>query len=266
MGRIKFIVSDFNQKYLKPVSFEAASLSFYTIFTIIPAFMIIFSVFTNSPFFQGYYLSVQKFIYNSLLPGKTEIITKYIETLVANSSKLGFKGFIYGFIAAIIFFMNFEYIMNKIFEVEKGRDLWNKISTFWTLIGLVPMCLLLSFYFSFKLSSYVSMINLTKFLPFLLTWFIFVLVYAVTPNRKINRKAVFVTSFCMSAIWSFMRWFFISYIIHNKIYFTIYGSFSIILLLFIWIYISWIIVIGGAYFCKFLEELFGGSDDYNSCN
>ncbi len=256
-------IGKFNKEFIKPVFFEAASLSFYTIFTIIPVLMIVFSIFTNSPFFQKYYLIFQNFLYNSLLPGKTGSITTYIETLLKNSSKLGLLGLIYGFIASILFFINFEYLMNKIFRVDKGRDLWSKISTFWTLIGLVPLCLVVSFYLTFKLKAFL---NLTEFLPYLIIWFVFILVYAVTPNRKINRKAVIVTSFFASCIWCAMRIIFTRYIIYNKIYFTIYGSLSIILLLLIWIYISWIIVISGAYFCRYLENFFGGSNVNNSGN
>ncbi len=254
MGRFFKIlkkIPEIYKTYVKAVFFEAASLSFYTIFTIIPMFMIVFSLFTSSPFFQKYYLNFQNFIYNTLLPGKTEVITDYIELLLKNSSKLGLIGFFYGFGAAILFFINFEYLMNRIFNVEKSRDLWSSISTFWTLVGLVPLALIFSMYISLKLKSYF---NITMFLPFLIVWFIFILIYAITPNRKVNRKAVLVTSFVSSVIWYVMRGVFISYIVQNKVYHTIYGSLSVILLLFIWIYISWIIVVGGAYICVFLEK------------
>ena len=257
MGRFFEIlkkIPDIYKRYVKAVFFEAASLSFYTIFTIIPMFMIVFSLFTSSPFFHKYYLNFQNFIYNTLLPGKTDVITNYIDLLVTNSSKLGLIGFFYGFGAAILFFINFEYLMNRIFHVEKQRDLWSSISTFWTLVGLVPLALIFSMYISFKLKNYF---NITMFLPFLIVWFIFILIYAITPNRRVNRKAVIVTSFFSSVIWYIMRSIFISYIVQNKIYYTIYGSLSIILLLFIWIYISWIIIVGGAYVCVFLENNIG---------
>ncbi len=260
-------VKKINREYTKKIFFEAASLSFYTIFTIIPLFMVIFALFTSSPFFQEYYLNLQNFIYNTLLPGKTEVITKYIEMLITNASKLGLVGFIYGMVAAILFFINFEYLMNKIFNVKKGRDVWNAISTFWTLIGFVPIAMILSIYLTIK---FKDVVNITHLLPFFIIWFIFTIIYAITPNKKVNRRAALLTAFLSSVIWYIMRNIFIDVILQNKIYQTIYGSLSIILLLFIWIYISWIIVIGGAYFCVYLENKFEkenvNSNDNNSCN
>ena len=262
------VILEIKKRYFKKIFFEAASLSFYTIFTIIPLFMVVFALFTTSPFFQEYYLNLQNFIYNTLLPGKTEVITQYIEMLVSNASKLGISGFIYGFIAAILFFINFEYLMNKIFKVDKGRDLWTSISTFWTLIGFVPIALIVSIYLSIKFKNYF---NFTHFLPFFIIWFIFTIIYAITPNKKVNRRAALITAFLCSIAWYIMRNIFIDFILGNKIYQTIYGSLSIILLLFIWIYISWIIIVFGAYFCAFLEQKFNKkeineTDDNNSCN
>ncbi len=260
------VVSNINKNYTKKIFFEAASLSFYTIFTIIPLFMVVFALFTSSPFFQEYYLNLQNFIYNTLLPGKTEVITKYIEMLVTNASKLGMVGFIYGFVAAVLFFINFEYLMNTIFNVKKGRDVWNAISTFWTLIGFVPIALILSIYLSIK---FKSLVNITHILPFLIIWFIFTIIYAITPNKKVNRRAALITGFCSSIAWYVMRNIFVGFVLENKIYQTIYGSLSIILLLFIWIYISWIIIVTGAYLCVFLEKQFnkknGEDNDNNSC-
>jgi membrane protein len=262
-----FDIKNLNREYTKKIFFEAASLSFYTIFTIIPLFMVVFALFTSSPFFQEYYLNLQNFIYNTLLPGKTGVITTYIETLINNASKLGMVGFFYGFIAAVLFFINFEFLMNKIFKVEKGRDLWNSISTFWTLIGFVPMALILSIYLSIK---FKDVLNITHILPFLIIWFIFTIIYAITPNKKVNRRAALITAFISSVFWYIMRNIFISFVLENKIYQTIYGSLSIILLLFIWIYISWIIIVSGAYLCAFLEgklEKNSGEDnDNNTCN
>ena len=250
----KLVIADYFEKIL----FEAASLSFYTIFAIIPFSLLIFSLFTNSPFFENLYLQVQNFIYSTMIPGKSEIVAKYMNSLIQNSTKIGIMGFIYGFIAAILFFFNFEQLFYKIFKVKKKRDLWEKISTFWTLAGLSPIFLFLSFYLSLKIK---SVINILKLLPFLMIWFIFFLIFIVTPNKKVSRRAAAISSFIAAILWNILKFLFVNTIMKNKIYTTIYGSLSLLIYLFLWIYISWIILISCAYLCAYLHQKFRNEHD-----
>ena len=52
---------------------------------------------------------------------------------------------------------------------------------------------------------------------------------------------------------------FIFYAANNKTYLSIYGSFSVVLLFFVWIYVSWIIFLYGVKLCAYLEKA-GESD------
>ncbi len=256
---MKFKIKDILQykliftEYFETILFEAASLSFYTIFAIIPFSLLLFSLFTNSPFFENLYLQVQNFIYSTMIPGKSDVIAKYMNSLIQNSTKIGIIGFVYGFIAAVLFFFNFEQLFHKIFKVKNKRDLWEKISTFWTLSGLSPIFLFLSFYLSLKIK---GVIDILKLLPFLMIWFIFFLIFIVTPNKKISRRAAAISSLIAAILWNFLKFLFVNTIMKNKIYTTIYGSLSLLIYLFLWIYISWIILISCAYLCAYLHRKF----------
>ncbi len=250
---VKNFFKKLKDEYFEKTLFEAASLSFYTLFAIIPFALLLFSLYTNSPFFEKVYQQVQDFIYSNLIPGKSDLITKYMNSLVQNSTKIGIIGFVYGFIAAVMFFFNFEMLMNKIFKVKQKRDLWESISTFWTLAGLSPIFLILSFYVSLKFKSYI---NIASILPFLMIWFIFFLTYVITPNKKISRRAAAISSFIAALLWNLLKFLFVNTVMKNKIYSTIYGSLSMLIYLFLWIYISWIILISCAYLCSFLHERF----------
>ncbi len=239
--------------YFEQILFEAASLSFYTLFAIIPFSLLLFSLFMNSPFFEKLYLQVQNFIYSTLIPGKSDAIARYMNSLIQNSTKIGIMGFFYGFIAAVLFFFNFEQIFYKIFKVKKKRDLWEKISTFWTLAGLSPIFLFLSFYLSLKIKDFI---NILKILPFLMIWFIFFLIFIVTPNKKISRRAAAISSFIAAILWNTLKFLFVHTVMKNKIYTTIYGSLSLLIYLFLWIYISWIILLSCAYLCSYLHDKF----------
>jgi membrane protein len=48
---------------------------------------------------------------------------------------------------------------------------------------------------------------------------------------------------------------FIYYIFLNKSYTTLYGSFSIVLFLFLWTYVSWFIFLHGLRLCNYINAI-----------
>ena len=60
----RFFITSFIDKDL---TFYAASLSFYTIFTMIPLLLIVLTLFTSMPSFSDYYVKMQEFIFSKWL-------------------------------------------------------------------------------------------------------------------------------------------------------------------------------------------------------
>jgi|GEM_PF-6362579 len=113
--------------------------------------------------------------------------------------------------------------------------------------------LTVAIYVSIKLENFF---NFTSYIHFFMIWLIFSIIYKVMPKRRVNVKAILIGSFVASIVWFTMRLYFTSYISDSNIYQTIYGPMNVILMFFIWIYITWIIVITGAYLITLLENFF----------
>ncbi|MBE3608990.1 YihY family inner membrane protein [Campylobacter californiensis] len=237
----------------------ASSLSFHTILSIIPVLLISFSIFTQMPSFSVYYGKIKEFIFSSLLPSNQEAITGYIETFLQNSSALGVLGLGAIIFTSIMFFIDYEYVINKIMKSE-GRGFFSSLSVYWTIITLAPIGLGLSFYLSNLLQNllnsneYTNWINFLSIFPYLIIWAIFCIVYLISVSRPIAFKNALLSSFVASLIWYLGKNIFVFYAANNKTYLSIYGSFSVALLFFVWIYISWIIFLYGLKLCSFLEN------------
>lgn len=257
LDRIKFFISMLIDKDL---AFYASSLSFYTIFSIIPLLLIMLNIFTALPSFADYYKKIQEFIFSNLLPMNSEALMVYIDQFLKNSLKMSMVSFAMVIVSSVLFFQNFEYIANKIFRA-KPRGLWESITTFWTLVTLAPMGLGLSFYITGYIATlmanneYMSYINILPFVPYIITWALFFLIFQITPNAKVSPSASLISSFIVSVIFSYAKDGFIYYVFYNKSYETIYGSFSILMFLFLWIYISWIIFIYGLKLCYLINSV-----------
>ena len=73
----------------KDLTFYAASLSFYTIFTIIPLFLIMMSILTALPSFGDIYAKIQDFMFSNLMPVQSDIVMEQINGFLLNSSQMG---------------------------------------------------------------------------------------------------------------------------------------------------------------------------------
>jgi len=258
----KFFISSFVDKEL---TLFAASLSFYTIFTIIPLLLIMLTLLTSLPSFAEYYETIKLFIFSNLMPVNSESMMKHIDGFLANSAKMGVIGFIMILVASLLFFKNFEYIANKIFHA-KPRTLWESITTYWTMLTLTPIALGASFYITGYIATLMasntltSGFNILPLLPYIIIWALFFLLFQISANVKINPKASLFSSFLISIVFSISKNAFIYYVFLNKSYTTMYGSFAIVIFLFLWIYVSWIIFIYGLKLCHTINKIYEKRD------
>lgn len=245
----------------KELTLFAASLSFYTIFTIIPLLIIMMSLLTSLPSFQEHYESIKGFIFSNLMPVQSELIIEKIDGFLANSAKMGIMSLVAVLVASLLFFKNFEYIANRIFSA-KPRGLWESITTYWTMTTLTPIALGVSFFITGKIAtlmasnSLTSGVNILPLIPYMIIWGLFFLIFQIGPNAKIDPKASAISSFIVSIIFSFSKNAFIYYVFMNKSYSTMYGSFAIVMFLFLWIYVSWIIFLYGLKLCRIIDGIY----------
>lgn len=256
--QVKLFVLSFVDKEL---TLFAASLSFYTIFTIIPLLIIMMSLLTSLPSFQEHYESIKGFIFSNLVPVQSEMIIKQIDGFLENSAKMGIMSLAAVLVASLLFFKNFEYIANRIFSA-KSRSLWESITTYWTMMTLTPIGLGISFFITGKIAALMASnelipgLNILPLIPYIIIWGLFFLIFQIGPNAKVDPKASAISSLIISVIFSFSKNAFIYYVFLNKSYTTMYGSFAIVMFLFLWIYVSWIIFLYGLKLCRIIDGIY----------
>ncbi|MRJ03208.1 MAG: YihY family inner membrane protein [Epsilonproteobacteria bacterium] len=239
--------------YDPDIEIYASSLSFYTIFSIIPLLLVSFTVYLKFTDFDHEML--KDFILHNLIPSKQAEIKGYIDQFLANSSKLGVIGVVFIIFASLMFFQNYEQVVNKIF-LTKPKPIFKAISTYWTLVTLTPVALAISIYLITKIQRYIDSpyLDLLAIFSYLVIWILFFINYLISINRRMTLKSVFISSFVASLIWYGSKLIFVYYVLYNKTYSTLYGSFSTILFFFLWIYISWLIYLYGVKLCYIMNR------------
>ncbi|TET88494.1 MAG: YihY family inner membrane protein [Sulfurovum sp.] len=254
-----FIRDFFSDLFEDKLGHYASSLSWSTLFSIIPLMVIILFVFTTLPIFDSVYSQIEELIFSNLMPTDSKEVMDYINTFMENSDKLGAVGAFYVIFAAIMFFKNYDYIVNDIFGVPT-RSIWGAVKTYLLLVTIIPAMMGGSFYLSTFIQEYLdknritSVIHLYTFLPYFIVWMMFYVAYQLSANTRITISAAMISSFIASLVWYLSKSAFVFYVVHNKTYTNIYGSISTLLFFFLWIYISWAIFLHGLKFCDLLNK------------
>ncbi len=237
----------------------ASSLSFHTILALIPILLISLYLFMHLEFFEPYLEHIREFIFTSIVPIQRELIESNIDSFMQNADKMGLLGAVFVLYVSIMFFDDFEYVINKIYNVNPRKFL-HSISIYLTLVILMPIGVVASFYLTIKANlllqsfHYTHWINVLSISSFTITWLLFFIIYQISPNLQIHKRAAFVSSFVTSLIWYISKMLFVYYVTYNKTYSSLYGSFSTLMFFLIWIYLSWIIFLFGVKFCHLLNQ------------
>ncbi len=237
----------------------ASSLSFHTILALIPILLISLYLFVHLDTFSPFLEQIKEFIFSSIIPVQKEYISENIDAFMKNAYRMGLLGLVFVLYVSVMFFDDFEYVINKIYGVQPRR-FWHSITIYLTMVIIMPLGVAASFYLTIKANlllqsfSYTHWINLLSVTSYLIIWFVFYVVYKISPNVTVHKRAAFVSSFIASLIWYISKALFVYYVTFNKTYATLYGSFSTIMFFLIWIYLSWIIFLYGVKLCVYLNR------------
>lgn len=245
--------------YRQEMFYYASSLSFYTIFALIPMLFITFSVLPVFSHFQDKIVDVERLILSNILPTNAEVVMNFMNTFLENGSKMGIVGVISAFITSLLFFRNYEFITSKMFN-SKPRKFFDSLMMYWTMITLFPFASVAVFYLSLSAQQLLDMhsksLMYSQIFSWLATCVLFLVLFRISANKPLHKKTLLVSSFVSGSIWFAMKNLFVYYVTLNTTYSTLYGSVSIVLFLMIWIYVSWLVMLFGMRACQGILQCF----------
>jgi membrane protein len=91
-------------------------------------------------------------------------------------------------------------------------------------------------------------------LPYVLVCLAFTFIYILIPNTHVQFSAAFVGGVLAGVLWKITGWGFATFIVSSAKYAAIYSSFAILVLLLIWMYLSWLILLVGSQIAYFVQN------------
>jgi membrane protein len=231
--------------------YYSASLSFFTIFSLLPILALMIVLASTMPTFNNYISLLTMYVLDLLNPIHSKFIALNIKEFLSNTNKLGSIGIGYLIVVFTLFFNNYEDIINKIFNVHK-RPIYQMFFLYISFLLLVPLL----FSIFILTTSFVKSTLEFDIISYIFTWWLFIIIFHLSVNKKIILKASLFGSLLTLISLSITKKLFILYVFYNTAYATIYGSFSALLFFFLWIYISWTIYLYGMKFTSIINNIF----------
>jgi membrane protein len=241
---LKCFVDMLDSFFNDDTTYYAASLSFFTIFSLLPIFALVVYIISNLPQFEQYVEIFIEYTIELINPTHSEQFITQILGFVSNSNNLGYIGFIYMLFVFTMFFKDYEYIVNKIHKAKR-KSIYTSFVFYLAMILVLPIVFILYILI-------VSLFDNSLFyyvITFLFAWVIFYFLFKLTVNKRISNKSALISSLITLVSLSITKNLFIYYVLYNKTYTTLYGSLATLLFFFLWIYISWIIFLYGVKLC-----------------
>jgi len=230
---------------------EAASLGYTSLLSLVPLLAVVFGIVAAFPMFADLSDKLKAFIFDNFMPATGEQIVPYIDTFLASVGNLTLPGMISLIVTALLLLNRIEAAFNRIWRVEKGRTLINRVVMYWAVLTLVP--LLMSAAVAFSAQNIMSMIGGESAIPrglyrlgmFVVAWMVIAAVFLLVPNRQVKIKHALSGAFLSAVLFEIAKAGFVGYV-SNANYTVIYGALATIPLFLLWLYIVWTVILFGA--------------------
>ena len=239
----------------------ASSLAFTSLLSLVPLLTVMFGFFGKISALQGFSTLIQDFIFTNFVPEFGQIIQQYMHIFSVKASQLTISGSIILVLIALMLLATIDNAFNRIWRIKKTRNLIKRIFIYFSLLVIGPLLIGIglastSYLLSIPVIADVDTAfnirtHLLSWLPFLTTSITFILLYILVPNCYVYKRHAAIAGIICAILFELAKYGFGIYIKEMPSYENIYGALAIIPLFFIWIYISWVIILFGAHitFC-----------------
>ncbi len=247
----------------------AGYLAYVTLMSLVPLIVVMLSVLTAFPIFADIKEMIENFVYHNFLPASGDTVKEHITGFVENASKMSAVAISFLFLFALLLISAIDRTLNLLWRVTTKRRMITAFSMYWMILTLGPVLVGSSIAATSYIFSLVSIGDydlfglsniLLRVLPIFSSIGAFVILYLVVPNKVVPFKYALSGAVLAAILFEIAKKGFAFYVSQLDSYQAIYGALAGIPILFLWIYLSWLVVLFGALFTVCLEDFSRATD------
>jgi membrane protein len=244
----------------------ASSLTFTTVLALVPLFTLGLAIFTAFPIFAKVQDQLQRWLIDSLVP---ESISRQVLGSLTQFSKkanrLGLVGLIAVVMTSLALLVTIDRTLGQIWRVNRPRPWGQRVLIYWAGLTLGPLLLggslaISSYLFTGYLSDYanwlpVTVRSLLDLVEFGLLAATVTGLYYYLPNTHVDWRHALTGGVAVALGLELAKNLLAFYLAQMPTYSAIYGAFSAVPILLVWIYVAWVVVLLGAVLTASLPEI-----------
>lgn len=260
----------------------ACALTYRTILAVVPALALAFAICRGFGFENLFSEQLYK-----LFPSQHEVVQlclNFVDSYLAQASEGVFVGIGVLFLlwTLVSLLGNVEDSLNRIWRVQNGRTLWRKVTDYLAILLVLPILMICAAGLSILMGTALKTLLPFDFMgpiisgvldaaSYLFTWLFFAGAYMMIPNTRVRFLNAFVAGAVVGTAFQVIQWLFLTGQLYVAKYNAIYGSFSFLPLMLLWLQLTWLITLIGGLVCyasqhsgqfDFYRDVDGISPDY----
>ena len=244
----------------------ASSLTFTTVLALVPLLTLALAIFTAFPIFAQMQEQLQRWLIDSLVPESiSRQVLGSLTQFSRKASRLGLVGFIAVVGTSLALLVTIDRTLGQIWRVNRQRPWGQRVLIYWAGLTLGPILLgcslmLSSYLFTGYLSGLgdwlpVSVRTLLDLVEFSLLVACVTGLYYYLPNTRVDWRHALIGGTSVALGLELAKKVLAIYLAQMPTYSAIYGAFSAVPILLVWIYVMWVVVLLGAVLTSSLPEI-----------
>ena len=254
------------------VTISAGHLAYVTLLSLVPFIMVTFTIMSAFPAFASVRSKIEYFIFSNFVPTASDVVHQYMTDFVGNASEMSAIGILSLLVVALMLISNVDKTLNRIWRTKSERPIVFTFAIYWMVITLGPILIGSSVIVSTYLTGLAAFTE--EYTPGLGTFVLslvpsgaamlaFTILYTMVPNKQVYARHAACGALVATIAFEITKSGFALYVTNFPSYELIYGALAVVPILFLWVYLSWIIVLFGAEFTCSLGEAFENQRDLN---
>lgn len=230
---------------------RAMALVYITLFALVPALVVAFSVLQAFTGMEKISERVHEFLFANLAVGARTTIEPYLDRFIRNAhaTSAGLVGGALLVWSAVTLLQHVERAVNDIWGIHRRRTLAQQAVIYWVGLTLGPLLLAGSLTLGHTAESLLTGFG-AKFLVAvsgtLLTCALFATLYLIVPNTRVRIGAALVGGLAAGVAWELAKWGYTFAVGRFFRYHAVYGSVAAMPIFLFWLYVSWTLMLIGA--------------------
>lgn len=239
----------------------AAALTFTTLMAVVPLMTVTYFVLAAVPEIGGVRVAVENFLMRTFVPDASTALIRKFGEFSARATELGVVSVAILAVFAFFGLVRIEAAFNAIWEAPRPRTGSQRVLVYWAALSIGPPLLVVallatSYLYALPLvmdlDAWGARERLLEWAPELALVAAFTLLYYAVPNTRVPIPHALAGGVVTTLLFQVAKWGFAVFVTQSTTA-LVYGAFAAAPFFLMWVYLVWILALGGAVFARVLS-------------